>query len=184
MKSLNVQMKTIVFVLVILLNVSDPAFIIEKIYYENAPGVVIISRCKLMNDGFNDSVIDIEFELIVDNHNTRLLFKVFIPDSPADQKFQRQIYGTAIDMQSVLTRLKGNMLSSIFLQRLVESSEFEWKFPLKKGIYQIKNASIPGKLLPKLPLRLMVFVQAFMKVEGRKSAVYGGLWKFYVNLNK
>lgn len=79
--------------------------------------------------------------------------------------------------------MKENPIVANFIQSLVESSEFKWEFPLKAGIYRIKESKIPGKILPKFKLNMLITVKPFLKIVGQKSIVNGGFWKVYLNFN-
>lgn len=107
------------------------ALITEKIEHKCNENVVRLN-VTLKNDGGNNTVWNITFELFVDIENIIAAGKICLPDSQNDQNYGLEYFRTSVDASKMSKSLKGNALMRVLTESILKSINFDLKFPLKK----------------------------------------------------
>lgn len=87
---------------------------------------------KVYDDGANGSLLYVHLELFAKIRKAVFNFKIYRPEFPNDQNFQKEFFRTSIDVESFFKGVQGNFVSRVVLENFVSSIDFEPKFPLKQ----------------------------------------------------
>lgn len=115
----------------------------------------------------------------------RMEINIMIPDTKEDTSYRREFFMTHVDLAKVMTTLvnRSNPSAQAILSAMITYSNYNWEFPLKKGVVKIVNGSIPGNLFPKIPFKFLMIVKGNAKVKGKRNALWTSTFKVYCNLD-
>lgn len=133
----------------------------------------------LTNDHIKGTTMNAAFELFKPLENAFVLLEIYLPDSDNDDKYQRQIFRTNADVSKIIKGVRGNFIISLIAESLLSHFDFEVKFPLKEGKYNLVDFDVPSAIFPILPARFKAFVKFSVKIkESRKPKFLISLFFF------
>lgn len=140
--------------------------------------------CRLHNDGFNSSVIDATFDLYNSIFDIRADVAIFLAENDYDESYKREFFRASLNVGKVLKGFRGNLLTKSFIESILSALKFDLEFPFKKGIYELKNWTLPGQHLPApMKARFLADVKYVVKTSLKsKKWLFGTLFKNYGKL--
>lgn len=84
----------------------------------------------LANDGIHDTVANVTFETKKIIHGLTINFVLRSPAGYTDKNYQREFLRTAVNVEKFTKGNRGNFMAATFLDRILDSLDFEMKFPL------------------------------------------------------
>lgn len=121
------------------------------------------------DDGVSSSLLNVTLNLLEEVIDARFEITVKMPESTKDSKFTRTLFRTTINMSRFLRGVGGNSLSKMLMSKIVETVDFEFKFPLKPGIYRMINLSWKGEFLPLITTNGSLELKAVGKFKKAKG---------------
>lgn len=140
--------------------------------------------CKLHNDGFNNSVIDATFDLYKSIYDVRADVAIFLAENDHDESYKREFFRASLNVGKVLKGFRGNLLTKPFIESILSALKFDLEFPFEKGIYELKNWTMPNRHLPApLKARFLANVKYLVKTSSKsKKWLLGALFNNYGKL--
>jgi hypothetical protein len=89
------------------------------------------------NDGIHDTSVDIHLKLLVPITNVFILYELRYPDSKDDNQYGVSAFRSSINVAKLYDGISGNFVIAYLWKQIVESLDFEMKFPLKSVQYYI-----------------------------------------------
>lgn len=86
----------------------------------------------LINNGVQTYSFNFTVELLSDIEKLWLYMKFRAPQDENDKHYQRVFFNTVFEADKVVQGIQNNMMVRRFAQSILDVSNFEWKFPLKK----------------------------------------------------
>lgn len=83
------------------------------------------------NDGIHDTVVSSSTDLYEKIFNIYCSFEIRVAESPSDTKYQRILYRTSMDMKRILQGVRGNMMTSLIVDNILQKANFDFKLPLE-----------------------------------------------------
>lgn len=120
---------------------------------------------KLSTDKIKGTTLNASFELFKPLENAILFFDVYLPDSDYDQKYQRKLFQSNMDVSKILRGVRGNIIISMLVDALISNFDFEVKFPIKEGKHTFSNFICPDALFPGKPKRYKSILKFTVKIK-------------------
>lgn len=141
--------------------------------------------CSLSNDGIQNSIISATFYLHKTVHDVRADGAVFLAEGDLDESYQREFFRTTVNVAKIFKGFRGNIILKPFIDSILKALNFDLNFPIEKGIYEMKNWTMPGAYLPPLmKTRFLMEVRYWVKTTAKntKKWTFGTLFKNYGRL--
>lgn len=144
----------------------------------------------IQNRGVESTRINYTVEINEEIDNLLVQMRMFLPDDKNADNYNRMYFDAGVDVSKIAKSLKGNTLMRMVAAQLIESMDFELKFPWKKvssvvsflndsfslssqGIYRLINFQPSDKFAPFLPsTKFLVELRYRAKLRGSKAFVY------------
>jgi hypothetical protein len=111
--------------------------------------------------------------------------RLTIPEDKNDQNYRRELFKTSVDVEKTVKNMDGTFIAKLFLEQILTVADFEFKFPIKEGIYHFTNVSITDKYFPfPISTKLMVEARNIGKIVGKKTSIHIFTYRAYVDINK
>lgn len=86
---------------------------------------------KTFNDGIHDTSLNITIEFFKQIYNAFYYIEIRAAESKTDTNYQRILMRTSIDCQRLIKGVRGNALISHFVDPIIKSMDYDFKFPMK-----------------------------------------------------
>lgn len=174
-----------------LVSIQDCTIIIERISYDSNQKVGNLS-INYANNGINDAVINVSFEVFVTILNMKVYLRVRLPEDENDRTFKRDLMKTTIDVGKLFSGNAGNFVIKGILENLLKSYDFEPKFPFQpvnivscsiicflttlfvsQRTYKVTNFTLSDRFIPVLKTTdSLIDVRVVGKTATQKNSVF------------
>lgn len=136
-------------------------------------------------DGISSTVISCTVELFKVVENLKTEISINFPESPTDTKylFLEQVFRTSINFKKMLQGINGNSIIRSIAEKLLNSLNFTFEFPIKPGLYKVSNLTYQGKFLPPISTLFREEVKTIVKLKGQRKMNFLSLIVMFAKLN-